>query len=269
MSKRFPWLNDYQAWDFPLLMKQLKEHQAKQFTLPTGCKNLDDILQEGFMSGTKYLIFGQNRTGKTQLCHQLCVQAFLLQEKTKLTKNEVLTYYFDAENTFRPERIEELALEKDLNVKKVLKTIQVSHIRSNTALLLKLKEIAQHAQANKILLLIIDSINNHYRANLANKQESFLAMKSEFLNILSLLHRLTLQLNVISLVTAQITPNFVENPVVSEIPVGNNLLNHFFSEYIYLKPQKNNTRVAIIINSQYLPENMASYQITSKGITDS
>ncbi|MHA1805935.1 MAG: ATPase domain-containing protein [Promethearchaeota archaeon] len=269
MSKHPPWLHDHQVSDFPLFMKQLKEQQAKQFTLPTGCKNLDEILQGGFRSGTKYLIFGQNRTGKTQLCHQLCVQAFLLQEKTKITENNVLTYYFDAENTFRPERIEELTLERGLNVKKVLKTIQVSHVRSNTALLLKLKEVAQYAQANKILLLIIDSMNNHYRANLANEQESFLAMKSEFLNILSLLHRLTLQLNVIFIATAQITPNFAENPIVSEIPVGNNLLNHFFSEYLYLKLQKNNTGTAMIINSHYLPENMASYQITAKGITDS
>lgn len=39
----------------------------------TGCKEFDDILEGGFETGTITEIYGENRSGKTQLMHTLCV----------------------------------------------------------------------------------------------------------------------------------------------------------------------------------------------------
>ena len=39
----------------------------------TGSKELDKLLADGFETGSITEMFGEFRTGKTQLCHQLCV----------------------------------------------------------------------------------------------------------------------------------------------------------------------------------------------------
>lgn len=39
----------------------------------TGCKEFDDILEGGFETGTITEVYGENRSGKTQMMHTLCV----------------------------------------------------------------------------------------------------------------------------------------------------------------------------------------------------
>ena len=55
--------------------KVLKENKQKtslvKFKLPLGLRNFVDLISQN-----KYLIFGSNKVGKTQLCHQLSIQAF-------------------------------------------------------------------------------------------------------------------------------------------------------------------------------------------------
>ena len=48
--------------------------QRKQILkIHTGSKELDKLLADGFETGSITEMFGEFRTGKTQLCHQLCV----------------------------------------------------------------------------------------------------------------------------------------------------------------------------------------------------
>ncbi len=50
-------------------------HKQRQQILKihTGSKELDKLLADGFETGSITEMFGEFRTGKTQLCHQLCV----------------------------------------------------------------------------------------------------------------------------------------------------------------------------------------------------
>jgi DNA repair protein RAD51 len=50
-------------------------HKERQsiLQLSTGSKELDKLLEGGIETGSITEIFGEFRTGKTQLCHQLCV----------------------------------------------------------------------------------------------------------------------------------------------------------------------------------------------------
>jgi DNA repair protein RAD51 len=50
----------------------LESEQAK-VKISTGSKDFDDILEGGYETGSITEIYGENRTGKTQLCHTLCV----------------------------------------------------------------------------------------------------------------------------------------------------------------------------------------------------
>jgi len=262
------------------LIEKLINSEKNRVYLPSGSINFDKVLGDSFKRYQMYLIFGANSTGKTQICHQLCVQAYkqFIHQKDNLDRSdEVLTYYLDCENTFRPERIKEIANTQNLDDNQVLKSILVSKILSNNALLLKLNEIEQNlnkpsesTKQNQIRLLIIDSINNYFRTEQGNKDISFLKVKLTFLKILSILTNITKQLNLITITTAQVSPIFSEedSSIVKEKPVGNQFLNHFFSEYLYLSAMEKDKKYIHLINSISLPERRVLYKITSKGIED-
>jgi len=252
------------------VLNKIREAKETGFILPLDSRNFAKVLKGGFCLNKKYLIYGANRTGKTQICLSLCVQAykyFIKQEKCTKNQDFNFTYFLDSENTFRPERIKEIATAKSLDYREVLKSIKVSKIMSNSALLLKLKEIENQLTFGKNYLLIIDSINNFYRSEQGNKDSSFYNLKTAFLKILEKIDTLTKKFNLILIATAQVFPNFIEDAIINEIPVGNQFLNHFFSEYLYLsyKEEKNYVH---LVNSELLPERKVIFKITSNGIAD-
>ena len=253
------------------IINQIKKKNTNYNKLPLGLQNFDrSILSGGFLPNNIYLLFGSNKTGKTQICHQLCIQnfmGFLKNHENQYVKNKILTYYLDTENTFRPERIKEIASFYNLNYSEVLSSINVSKIMSNVALYLKLKEIQDQGNLNDVTLLIIDSINNYYRAEQGNKNVSFHNLKNMFNKVLKSLNNIKKNQNLIILSTAQITSNLLENEIIKEIPVGNQFLNHYISEYFYLKI-KNNQNFIHLVNSQYFSEKKLAFKITSEGIVD-
>jgi len=241
------------------IIRELKTNKKEKMPISSGSKYIDNILGGGFHPGKVYLIFGANKTGKTQLSHQLCVQSYLEGINQKNTKNTRIVYYFDTENTFRAERIRELASTRGLVSDNILKSIIVSKIMSNSALVLALNKLEEKIKNRNGDVLIIDSINNYYRY----EQE-----KKPFMKILKKLDDLTKKFGLITIVTAQITPNFVDNAIIKERPVGNQFLNHFLTEYLYLSSRDKDSNYIHLVNSSFLPEKKVSYKITSAGIED-
>ena len=238
---------------------------GEKMLISSGSKNFDKILNGGFNKSSIYLIFGQNRTGKTQLCHQICIQAFKrFSEKSENFK----VLYLDSENTFRPERIIQLCKAQKLDPNAVLKSIRVSRIISNNAYLKVLNNLEEEFKNSSLNLIIIDSINNHYRSEQGDPNINFKKTKNDFLTILKRIDMLTKQFNLFTIATAQVSPNFLENAIVKELPVGNIFLNHIFSEFLYLSFKEADKRFVHLINSHKLPEKKVLYKITSEGIED-
>src|SRR3989440_2026162 len=79
---------------------KLYNKRKKEERISTGSKNLDDLLEGGIETRAVTEIYGEYGTGKTQICHTLCL---LVQQKKDGTGSKAL--YIDTENTFRPERI--------------------------------------------------------------------------------------------------------------------------------------------------------------------
>ena len=92
--------------------------------LTTGGKDLDSLLKGGIETGSITEIFGEFRTGKTQLCHTLCVTCQLPMEQGGA---EGKAMYIDTEGTFRPERLIEIAEKYGLNGQDVLDNVRNSH----------------------------------------------------------------------------------------------------------------------------------------------
>jgi DNA repair protein RAD51 len=60
------------------------------------------LLADGIETGSITEMFGEFRTGKTQLCHQLCVTCQLPLDQGG---GEGKALYIDTEGTFRPQRL--------------------------------------------------------------------------------------------------------------------------------------------------------------------
>ncbi|MEM3862166.1 MAG: helix-hairpin-helix domain-containing protein, partial [Thermoplasmatales archaeon] len=84
----------------------LLEKRKEIRRLTTGSKALDELLGGGVETAAITEFFGEFASGKTQIMHQLAVNATLPLEKNGLA-GEVL--FIDTENTFRPERIVQMA----------------------------------------------------------------------------------------------------------------------------------------------------------------
>jgi hypothetical protein len=74
--------------------------------ITSGSAQLDAILGGGFECGSITELFGEFRTGKTQLCSHLCVTAQLSREHGGGAGKVVV---IDTENAFRVERVAEIA----------------------------------------------------------------------------------------------------------------------------------------------------------------
>ncbi|MFX1418959.1 MAG: hypothetical protein ACFE9N_08585 [Promethearchaeota archaeon] len=264
-------INNQQIIKKQKIIQDLKVLKYNQCVLHTGARNFDETLGGGFYKRKQYLIFGANKTGKTQLCHQLCVQAYVqfsrIIENNKNMKNQFI-FYFDTENTFRPERLKELIINHKLEYTKLLKSILVSKIMSNSALFLSLQELERLLQKNYINVLIIDTLNNHYNSELANRNISPNKAKDNFLKVLDKINMLTKKYNLIAVTTAQVISNRIRETTIRVLPVGNQLLNQYFSEYVYLDYKEQDKRYVHLINSMSLPEKRILYKITSSGIQD-
>lgn len=76
--------------------------RAEIVFLTSGSRELDKLLGGGLETGSITEIFGEFRTGKTQLCHTLAVTCQL---PISQGGGEGKCLYIDTEGTFRPERL--------------------------------------------------------------------------------------------------------------------------------------------------------------------
>ncbi len=100
--------------DEPLKMSQ---HVLR---LTSGSKVVDRLLDGGLETQTITEFYGEYGTGKSQICHQLCVNVQLPPERGGLSG---ATLYIDTENTFRTERIVQMSRHLRLDPAQVVKNI--------------------------------------------------------------------------------------------------------------------------------------------------
>lgn len=253
------------------IVRNGKDKRERSLVLSSGSHRFDKALGGGFYMGEIYLIFGSYKTGKTQLCHQLSLQAckeILLDSAEKSPHKKKLIYYFDTENSFRPERLQEMASFCSLDYEHILGRIMVSNIMSNSALLMGLMKLKEKIKTHPPYLIIIDSINNHFRAEQYDSEQPAQKARADFLKILGLLHTITREEKTLTIVTAQVAPSFGEAVQIKEIPAANQFLNHFISEYVYLSYREEEKSYIHLVNSLRNPERKVLYRITAEGIQD-
>lgn len=88
--------------------------------LSTGSQSLDQLLGGGIETGSITELFGEFRTGKTQICHTLSVTCQLPISKGG---GEGMAMYVDCEGCFRPERLIPIAKRFGLDEQQVLDNV--------------------------------------------------------------------------------------------------------------------------------------------------
>ena len=243
----------------------LWEKRRKIRKLSTGSQNLDDLLGGGIEPGALTELFGEYRTGKTQLAHQLCINVQLSPEEGGL---EGSALYIDTEGTFRPERIIQMAEARDLDNREVLKKIIIGRAYNSDHQVLLVKDASKIIEENNVKLIIVDSLITHFRSEYIGR--GTLATRQQLLN--SHIHdllRLTETYDELAAVfTNQVSAKpdvFYGNPITH---TGGHIVAHGATIRIYLRKGKGEQRVAKVIDAPHLPEEDAIFSITEEGIKD-
>ena len=230
----------------------------------TGSKALDDLLGGGYETQAITEAFGEFGSGKTQLAHQAAVHVQLSQDAGGLD-GEAL--FIDTENTFRPERIVQMAEHKGLEGREVLKKIHVARAFNSHHQMLLAEKAFEMVKEHPIKLLIVDSLTAHFRAEFVGR--GTLAERQQKLNT----HMHTLlkfgdQANAVIFVTNQVQSKpdtFFGDPTR---PVGGHIVGHMATFRLYLRKSKVPKRIARLIDSPSLPEGEAVFAVTEDGVID-
>ncbi|MHA1472621.1 MAG: DNA repair and recombination protein RadA [Promethearchaeota archaeon] len=241
------------------------EYRKNISRITTSSQELDNLFHGGIETGCVVEFFGEFRTGKTQLAHQLCVNVQLPKEDGGLNGNAL---YIDTEGTFRPERIIQMAEGHDLDHKKVLKNIVFGRAYNSDHQIMLIKEASNLIKEKNIKLIIVDSLIGHFRSEyvgrgtLANRQQTINVHLHDLLRLTDIFPDLCV------IVTNQVQSKpdvFYGNPTVA---AGGNIVAHGSTIRVYLRKGKGEQRVAKMIDAPHLPEGEAVFSITENGITD-
>lgn len=233
--------------------------------ITTGSQELDDSLGGGAETGSLIEFFGEFRTGKTQIMHQLCVNVQLPVEQGGLEANAL---YIDTEGTFRPERIIQMAEDLDLDHTKVLKNIVFGRAYNSDHQILLVKEAANLIKEKNIKLIVVDSLIGHFRSEYIGR--GTLASRQQLINqhLHDLLRLCDIYPELAIVVTNQVQSKpdvFYGNPLRA---TGGNVVAHGSTIRVYLRKGKGEQRVAKIVDAPHLPESEAVFAITEDGIKD-
>ncbi len=233
--------------------------------ITTGSTELDNLIGGGIETQSITEVYGKMACGKSQWCFQTSVTVQLPIEQGGL---EGGCLYIDSENSFRPERVIQIAKKFELDVDLVLKNIHVARAYNAEHQMILADKAAEMIKEKNIKLVIIDSLTAQFRAEFVGR--GTLAERQQKLNKhMRTLQKLAEMNNVAVLVTNQVMsrPDVLFGDPTE--PVGGNVVGHASKTRLYLRKSKAEKRVAKLVDSPSLPDGEALYIITENGIEDS
>ncbi len=242
------------------------EERKKLVRITSGSKELDTLLGGGFESNSITELFGEFRTGKTQICHTLCVTCQLPRNEGG---GEGKAIYIDTEGTFRPEKLAPIAERFGLDPKEVIENVFYARAYNSDHQNRLLLQVCALMCEQKFSLLIVDSATALYRTDytgrgeLSNRQMSL----AKFLRNLQ---KIADEHKVVVVITNQVVATVDGNAFGGndKKPIGGHIMAHACQTRLYLKKGLKQNRICKIYDSPSLPESEATYSITDRGIDD-
>lgn len=252
---------------------------------------VDELLGGGIETQSITEVYGEFGAGKSQVTHQMAVNVQLPPEHGGLGGAAI---FVDSEDTFRPERIDDMlrGLDDEI-IADLLKRREIEgtpgddeamealldsfldHIHvakafnSNHQILLaeKAKDLARDNEDSDfpIRLLCVDSLTAHFRAEYVGRGS--LAERQQKLNKhLHDLMRIGDLYNTAVLVTNQVASNpdsYFGDPTQ---PIGGNILGHTSTFRMYLRKSKNDKRIVRLVDAPNLADGEAVMRVKDAGL---
>ncbi|WP_418285517.1 DNA repair and recombination protein RadA [Halorubrum sp. DTA46] len=252
---------------------------------------VDDLLGGGIETQSITEVYGEFGSGKSQVTHQMAVNVQLSKENGGLEGGCI---FVDSEDTFRPERIDDMVRglddeilademerreiegtpsDEDAMEELVAAFLDQIHVakafNSNHQILLaeKAKELAgEHEETEwPIRIVCVDSLTAHFRAEYVGRGE--LADRQQKLNKhLHDLMRLGDLFNTAILVTNQVASNpdsYFGDPTQA---IGGNILGHASTFRMYLRKSKGNKRIVRLVDAPNLADGEAVMRVEGAGL---
>ncbi|KAJ7751276.1 Rad51-domain-containing protein [Mycena maculata] len=217
---------------------EVQDKRKKVIMISTGSKSVDSILGGGIMSQSISEVYGEFRTGKTQLAHTMSVVAQLPPDLGGAS----------GKGTFRPDRIKSIADRFGVDGNMALENILY--------------------EDKDFRLLIVDSIMALFRTDYSGRGE----LSERQQKMLSKLTKLSEEYNIAILLTNQVqsdpgaTMTFVAGGALK--PIGGHILSHASATRMFLRKGRAEERVAKLVDSPDRPESEASYKLDEGGWAD-
>ncbi|KAK6202510.1 uncharacterized protein RJT21DRAFT_118561 [Scheffersomyces amazonensis] len=247
---------------------EFHSRRSELICLTTGSKQLDTLLGGGIETGSITEVFGEFRTGKSQLCHTLAVTCQL---PIDMGGGEGKCLYIDTEGTFRPNRLVSIAQRYGLVPGDCLDNVAYARAYNAEHQLQLLSLAAQMMAESRFSLLIVDSIMSLYRTDYAGRGE-LSARQTHVAKFMRTLQRLADEFGIAVVITNQVVAQVdgmssMYNPDPKK-PIGGNIIAHSSTTRLSFKKGRAETRICKIYDSPCLPESECVFAIYEDGIGD-
>ncbi|MDE1819281.1 MAG: DNA repair and recombination protein RadA [Euryarchaeota archaeon] len=175
--------------------------------------------------------------------------------------------WIDTENTFRPERLTEMAKAAGLDPAEALKKVHVAHAFNASHQELLVPKAFELARQKPVRLLVVDSLTAHFRAEFLGR--GALAERQQRLNRhMHELLRFGDVFNAAIICTNQVSsrPDVLFGDPTG--PIGGNIVGHTATYRVYMRKSKPPRRIARLVDSPNLPEGEAIFSVLPEGIRD-
>ncbi len=244
---------------------ELYKMRSTVLRLSTGSNAVDKMVDGGLETQTITEFYGEYGSGKSQFCHQLCVNVQLPPERGGLSAGAL---YVDTENTFRLERIIQMAKHVGLDPEQVVKNIIYAEAFTSDHQMFLLENADEIIKKNNIKLIIVDSLTAHFRSEYIGRE--MLASRQQKLNKhMHKLISLARAFNAVAVVTNQVMAKPDQFFGDATHPIGGHIVGHTSHTRIYLRRASHGpVRIARLVSSPYLPEGEEILKVTENGLED-
>ncbi|KAK8792728.1 hypothetical protein WA588_000003 [Blastocystis sp. NMH] len=234
--------------------------------ISTGCKELDAILGGGMEAGSITELYGEFRTGKTQLCHTLSVICQLPVSEGGAAGKAL---YIDTEGTFRPERLRDISQRFQLDSNEVMNNVAYARAYNSEHQMQLLVEAGALLSDGSYALIVVDSATSLFRTDYTGRGE-LSTRQQNLAQFLRGLQKLADEYGVAVVVTNQVVANpdsgvFAKDPLK---PIGGNIMAHASTTRLRFKKGRGTTRICKVVDSPCLPEAEASFGISEQGVVE-
>ncbi len=243
---------------------EVAEKRSTVNKIHTGSHAFDELMGGGIETQSITEFFGEFGSCKTQFAHQLCVN---VQRSIEDGGLEGHALFIDTENTFRPERITQMAEAYGMDPSDVLSKIHVARAFNSNHQMLLAERAGEICRQHPIRVIVVDSLTAHFRAEFVGR--GTLAERQQKLNRhMHDLQKLAGLNNAAVIVTNQVSAKpdaFFGDPTRA---IGGHIVGHTSTFRIYLRKSKGGKRICRLIDSPHLPEGEAVSMVCEAGIRD-